>query len=82
MAHGVSISSVYRLAEQKAKAGSVDLRISERGRKRVLGPEACEQIAKTIEEQPDISLREIVERNTTVEQVLKITLSILEQAQS
>ena len=61
-AYGVSVPAVYRLAEQKAKTGSVDLRISERGRKRVLGPEAYEQIAKTVDEQPDITPAEIVEK--------------------
>lgn len=62
VAYGVSVPTVYRLAEQKAKTGSVDLRVSERGRKRVLGQEALEKIAKTIEEQPDITLAEIVEK--------------------
>ena len=62
LAYGVSVPTVYRLAEQKAKTGSVDLCVSERGRKRILGPEAREQIAKTIDEQPDITLREIVEK--------------------
>ena len=37
LAYGVSVPTVYRLAEQKAKTGSVDLRVSKRGRKRVLG---------------------------------------------
>lgn len=53
---------IDRLAEQKAKTGSVDLCVCEKGRKRVLGPEAREQIAKTIDEQSDITLREIVEK--------------------
>ena len=61
-AYGVSVSTVYRLAEQKAKTGSVDLRVTERGRKRVLVPEALEAIAKTIDKQPDITLTEIVEK--------------------
>lgn len=61
-AYGVSVPTVYRLAEQKLKTGSVDLRIKERGRKSVLSQEALEEIAKTIEEQPDITLAEIVEK--------------------
>ena len=61
LAYGVSVPTVYRLAEQKAKTGNVDLRVSERGRKRVLGQEALEKIAKTIDAQPDITLAEIVE---------------------
>ena len=62
LAYGVSAPTVYRLAEQKAKTGSVDLRVSERGRKRVLGRDALEKIAKTIDAQPDITLAEIVEK--------------------
>ena len=57
LAYGVSVPTVYRLAEQKAKTGSVDLRVSERGRKRVLGQDALEKIAKTIDAQPDITRR-------------------------
>ena len=62
LAYGVSVPTVYRLAEQKAKTGSVDLRVSKRGRKRVLGQDALEKIAKTIDAQPDIMLAEIVEK--------------------
>ena len=62
MAYGVSVPTVYRLVEQKAKTGSVDLRVSKRGRKRVLVQEDLEKIARAIEEQPDITLAEIVEK--------------------
>lgn len=62
LAYGVSVPTVYRLAEQKAKTGSVNLRVSERGRKRVLVQEDLERIAKAIDEQPDITLSEIVEK--------------------
>ena len=62
LTYGVSVPTVYRLAEQKAKTGSVDLRVSKRGRKRVLGQDALEKIAKTIDAQPDITLAEIVEK--------------------
>ena len=62
LAYGVSLPTVYRLAEQKAKTGSVDLRVSKRGRKRVLGQDALEKIAKTIDARPDITLAEIVEK--------------------
>ena len=62
LAYGVSVPTVYRLAEQKAKTGSVDLRVSERGRKRVLRKEDAERIAKAIGRQPDITLSEIVEK--------------------
>ena len=62
LAYEVSVPTVYRLAEQKAKTGSVDLRVSKRGRKRVLGQDALEKIAKTIDARPDITLAEIVEK--------------------
>lgn len=62
LAYGVSVPTVYRLAEQKAKTGSVDLRVSKRGRKRVLGQDALDKIAKTIDARPDITLAEIVEK--------------------
>ena len=61
-AYGVSVPTVYRLAEQKAKTGSVDLRVSKRGRKRILGQEDLDRIAKTIDKEPDITLAEIVEK--------------------
>ncbi len=61
LAYGVSVPTVYWLAEQKAKTGSVNLRVSERGRKRVLEQKDLDGIAKKIEEQPDITLSEIVE---------------------
>lgn len=62
VAYGVSVATIYRLAEQKPKTGSVDLRVKERRRKRVLGQEALEEIEKTIDEQPDITLAEIAEK--------------------
>lgn len=62
LAYGVSVPSVYRLAEQKGRTGSVDLRVSERGRKRILGQEDLENIARAVDEQPDITLFEIVEK--------------------
>lgn len=43
LVYGVPVPTVYRLAEQKAKTGSVDLRVSKRGRKRVLEQDASEQ---------------------------------------
>lgn len=60
LAYRVSVQSVYRLAVQKARTGSVDLRVSKRGRKRVLAQEDLEKIARVVDEQPDITLAEIV----------------------
>ena len=50
LAYGVSAPTVYRL------------RVSERGRKRVLGQKDLENIARAVDEQPDITLSEIVEK--------------------
>ena len=57
----VSRSSVYRLAEQEKKTGSVDLRVSSRGRKRILSEDDCKNIAKLIENHRDITIEEIRE---------------------
>ncbi|MCI9003087.1 MAG: hypothetical protein HFG03_09695 [Oscillibacter sp.] len=46
LAYGISVPTVYRPAEQKAKTGSVDLRVSERGRKQVLTPEDSEKLRR------------------------------------
>ncbi|MCI8802485.1 MAG: helix-turn-helix domain-containing protein [Oscillibacter sp.] len=62
LAYRVSVPTVYRLAEQKAKTGSVGLCVSERGRKRVLTPEDSERIVKAIDGQPNITLSEIAEK--------------------
>jgi len=56
------VPTVYRLAEQKAKTGSVELRVSQRGRKRILGSRELSAIAQAIERQPDITLAELIER--------------------
>lgn len=61
-AYGVSVPTVYRLAEQKTKTGSVDLRTGQRGRKRILGEKELSKIAQAIEHQPDITLAELVEQ--------------------
>lgn len=61
-AYGVSVPTVYRLAEQKTKTGSVDLRTGQRGRKRILGEKELSKIARAIEHQPDITLAELVEQ--------------------
>jgi len=62
VAFGVSVPTVYRLAEQNAKTGSVDLRVSQRGRKHILGSSELTAIAQAIERQPDITLAELIEQ--------------------
>ncbi len=61
-AYGVSVPTVYRLAEQKAKAGSVDLRVSQCGRKRIWGSRELTAIGQAIDHQPDITLKELIEQ--------------------
>ncbi len=53
-AYGVSVPTVYRLAEQKAKTGSVDLRVSQRGRKRILGSKELTAIAQAIQRRSEV----------------------------
>lgn len=58
----VSTDTVYRLVRQMRETGSVELKTSSRGRKRVLSAENIEDIRHTVEEQPDITIREIKEK--------------------
>ena len=55
-AYSVSKWTVYRLAEQKRKTGSVALRTSQRGRKPVLTAEDRENIQHCIDESPGITI--------------------------
>ena len=57
----VSTSTVYRLARQMKKVGSVALRVNERGRKPLLSEEDHERIRDEIEAQNDITIEEIRE---------------------
>ena len=55
----VSEFTVYHLAEQKRKTGSVALRTSHCGRKPVLNDEDKKRNSRRIDEQPDITLAEL-----------------------
>lgn len=61
-AYSVSKWTVYRLAEQKRKTGSVALQTSQRGRKPVLTEKDKENIRSCIDERPDITIEEIREK--------------------
>lgn len=61
-AYSVSESTVYRLAKQKRETGSVALRTSQRGRKRILTAEDKEQIRKRLDETPDSTVNEIIDK--------------------
>ena len=57
----VDTSTVYRLNRQKKATGSVKLRTNQRGRKPSLSPTDLSNIDKAIQEQPDITIDEIIE---------------------
>ncbi len=61
-AYSVSKWTVYRLAEQKRKTGSVTLRTSQRGRKPLLTQADKERIVACIKETPDITIDELREK--------------------
>lgn len=60
--YGVDTSTVYRLHRQKKATGSVKLRTNQRGRKRLLTSKDLSNIDKAIQEQPDITIDEIIEK--------------------
>ena len=55
-------SRVYVIVKQYRETGSVEVRTSQCGRKRKLTPEDDEKIKKLIDENNDITIREINER--------------------
>ncbi len=55
-------SRVYAIVKQYKETGSVEVRTSQCGRKRKLTPEDDEKIKKLIDENNDITIREINER--------------------
>lgn len=57
----VDISTVYRLLEQKRKTGSIETRTYLRGRKPALSEADIRNIRSMVEEQPNITLRKIIE---------------------
>ena len=61
-AYGVSEREVYKLAAQMRERGSVDLRMSNCGRKPKLTAEDMERVDKAIQEQPDITFGELIEK--------------------
>lgn len=74
-AYSVSKWTVYRLAGQKRKTGTVALQTSRRGRKPVLTEEDMAVIGASIEERPDITIEELREKLE-----LKASYSTVERA--
>ena len=57
----VNESTVYRLIEERARTGSYETRTQLRGRKTILTEKQHHDILKLVQEQPDITMKEIVE---------------------
>ena len=57
----ISTSEVYRIVRQKARTGSVELRVCQRGRKKLLSEDDVRNIKAQIEEHSDITIEEIRE---------------------
>ena len=60
--YSVDESTVYRLERRKKATGSVELRTHLRGRKPSLSEETLSEISKAIQERPDITIYEIIEK--------------------
>ncbi len=61
-AYGVTEREVYRLAAQKRESGSTDARTYLCGRKPKLTAEDLDRVDQAIQEQPDITFGELIER--------------------
>lgn len=57
----VDTSTVYRLEKRMRETGSVETRVSQRGRKPVLSQTDLQNIDRLIQQQPDITIHEIRE---------------------
>ena len=58
----VNTSTVYRLEKQMRETGSVKTRTSERGRKHALTPEDLQNIDRVVQQEPDITIDEIIDK--------------------
>lgn len=72
----VNESTVYRLVERRERTGSFETRTYLRGRKPILSQEQDRTIIRLVQNEPDITVHEIIERlhlnvcNETVRRVL------------
>lgn len=60
--YSVNTSTVYRLEKRMRETGSVETRVSQRGRKQALKQTDIENIDNLIRSQPDITIHEINEK--------------------
>ena len=74
-AFSISVSGVYRLVRQKARTGSVALRVNQRGRKKLLSEDDIRNIKAQIKAHNDITIEEIREALN-----LKASYSTVERA--
>lgn len=58
----VNTSTVYRLEKRMRETGSVETRTSQRGRKPALSQNDIQNIDQLIQQQPDITIHEIMEK--------------------
>lgn len=58
----VNRSTVYRLVERKERTGSIETRTNMRGRKPALSQGEHQAIIKLVDDEPDITINEIIER--------------------
>lgn len=58
----VNTSTVYRLEKQMRETGSVKTRTSQRGRKYALTPEDIQNIDRVVQQEPDITIDEIIDK--------------------
>ena len=58
----VNISTVYHLEKQMRETGSVKTRTSQRDRKHALTPEDIQNIDRVVQQEPDITIDEIIDK--------------------
>ena len=58
----VNTSTVYRPEKQMRETGSVKTRTSQRGRKHALTPEDLQNIDRVVQQEPDITIDEIIDK--------------------
>ena len=58
----VNTNTVYRLEKQMRETGSVKTRTSQRGRKHALTPEDLQNIDRVVQQEPDITIDEIIDK--------------------
>ena len=59
--YGITEREVYKLAAQMRKTGNVDFRTNRCGRKAKLTADDLKRVNQRIQEQPDITFRELIE---------------------